>query len=152
MRRVMPMETLQRVRVYLTRPAVWVVVGYIGLFVVFILGGVVYTREANDRAARSARIQVRYEQCLASVPFTQKINRFILGVKTVGGVLLLNSVQMHAVTPPGSAAYRQQEVNLKRLRHALNDQRAITAFPVPTPASCRTEVGLSVDPPATSSG
>lgn len=136
------MERLHATRRFLSRPTPWVVIAYVVLFVVGILGVVVYTRQINDRAARATRLQTRYEQCIASRPLARKVNRFIRGVETVGGVIFLNSVQMHAVTPPGSAAYRQQEINLDRLRRALHDQHAVKALPVPTHASCRSEVGL----------
>lgn len=122
----------------------WMVLwGFILVFAIS-LSLVTYSRESSDRAARNARAQASYTQCLAGIPFTKKINRFIEGVRTVGDVLLGNSVRMHDVSQPGTPLYRAQAKNIRKLTKALNDQRAVTSFPVPTAAECRANLARGV--------
>jgi hypothetical protein len=128
--------TLLRV---LTSWRFWVTLWGFALVGVIVFSLVVYQRESSDRAAHRAAVQAQYQQCLAGIPFTMKLNRYIGGVRAVGAVLLLNSEQMHEITPPGTAVYRQQEKNIRRLRKALNDQRAVISFPISTAAECRAQ-------------
>jgi hypothetical protein len=144
-------DRTHRVRDVLNSWRFWVVIAYGILFVVLVLGGVTYGRESSDRAARRAAANASYQQCLASIPIFRKINRFIDGTRNVGAVLLLNSEQMHQITTPGTLVYKSQARNIRRLRRALRDQRAVLQFPVPTPAECLAEYHPSNPGPAPSS-
>jgi hypothetical protein len=90
---------------------------------------------AASTAERQAGIQADYRACLVSIPQLTEVNRFVHGVQDLHRTLLKNSIANHAATPPGSVLYRQQIVNIKRLRKTVVAVSGV-AFPVPTRASC----------------
>ncbi len=90
---------------------------------------------AAATAERQAGIQADYRACLVSIPQLTKVNRFVHGVQALHLTLLTNALATHAATAPGSALYRQQIVNIARLRRTVTAVSGV-AFPVPTKASC----------------
>jgi hypothetical protein len=114
----------------------WLVIWGFALVGVIVFVLVIYSRESSDRAARKARVQATVTQCIHSRPFLEGVNNFADGVRAVGHVLLANNIRMHAITPRGTKIYATQTVNIAKLRHALESQRAFH-IPIRTPAECR---------------
>ncbi len=90
---------------------------------------------AAAKAERKAGIQADYRACIVSIPQLTKVNGFVHGVQVLHRTLLENAVANHAATPPGSALYRQQVINIARLRKTVTAVSGV-AFPVPTRRSC----------------
>lgn len=123
------------VRRVLTSFRFWVVLWGCALVGVVCFVLIIYARQSSDRAARHATAKAQYAQCIMSIPFLKKFNRFVHGVATVHRILVKNARRTHAATPPGSPAYRAQTENIRRLRGAREDVTGFVA-PVPTKESC----------------
>ena len=90
----------------------------------------------NGNANRSeAIIQAQYNSCVMAIPFLKKFNVAMEGAETVADVLLTNAEAMHAITEPGTPVYRQQEINIARLRRAIDSGSGVR-IPVPTRKVC----------------
>lgn len=127
------------IRSFVDSRAFWSGLAFVVVAGLFIFTVVTYSQEQSDRASRHASAQAEYQQCLGSIPLLVKVNKFVVGVRTVGQVLLANSIRMHVATKPtdGTAhLYLIQEQNIRRLRRAIAPQKDLT-FPVPTLATCR---------------
>jgi hypothetical protein len=116
----------------------WMVLWGCALTGVAIFALVTYSREASDRAARHAALRAQYVQCINSIPTFTKVNRFVEGVQLLHRVLVENAKQVHSVTPPGTATYLAQAINLRRLEVSVRDVSGVR-FRVPTPADCRAQ-------------
>lgn len=114
--------------------------------VVFVAGAVavpiwlyVLTAKVNRvEAVRQGAIQADYNACVGSIPLLRKIDKFIVGTEAVADVLIRNSADMHRITPKTSPVYRQQAINLRRLRARVADGKGVR-LPVPTVRSCAAE-------------
>ncbi len=135
-----------RVRDWLDDWKVWVSVSYIGLAALVVGLYFVNSRTsetlakqaaaaAGVAAEKQAGIQADYRACLVSIPQLTQVNRFVRGVQDLHVALLQNATASHRATPPGSALYRQQIVNIARLRRNVTAVLGVS-FPVPTRASC----------------
>ncbi len=118
---------LDRWRVVVTIAAVLAVAAIIAFVVVFV-------RLNRVDAARAASAKASYDACLTSIPLLAKINNEFEAAEVVGQVIYVNAVSTHMVTDAGSKQYRQQQVNIQRLRVALS--RGGVRLPVPTTATC----------------
>lgn len=108
----------------------------------YVLGGVVAfygIRLAGDvsasKAARKAEIGSRYTQCVQSIPVLTRLNRFFAAQQFLSMIQLQNAIDMHKIATPGTAVYRQQAINLTRLRAAVKDASGIR-LPKMTVAIC----------------
>lgn len=117
------------------RHHIWGFLKLVGGVVVLVVASVALARANRVETARQATADANYAQCLRSIPFVQQVNEFIKGVETVADVLLINSEAMHAITEKGTPVYRQQTINIRRLRAAIVAGSGVR-FPVPTEDVC----------------
>ncbi len=138
--------TRDSVRDHLDDWKFWMGVAYFGLVCVTVALWVGYGRLAADQirtanvvAERHADIianaDAQYQQCVQSIPTLTRVNTFVRGVQDLHKILLENSIASHAATPPGSALYAQQIINIKRLERTVREVQKV-GFPVPTHAQC----------------
>jgi hypothetical protein len=124
----------------------WVGIAYFGLACVVVALWVNYNRVSRDQvrtaevvAARHADLvasaEAQYTQCVKSIPTLRNINAFINGVEEVHQILLVNSIAAHKATPPGSALYQQQIMNIARLRDAFATAKNVH-FTIASKAKC----------------
>ncbi len=137
-----------RVRDWLDDWKVWVAVAYFALAAMVVALYFINartTRTLSNQAAAAAQVaaekqavtQSDYRACIASIPQLAQVNQFVHGVQLLHRSLLANSKATHAVTEPGTPLYRQQIVNIARLRVSVAAVNGIL-FPAPTAAECRT--------------
>ncbi len=151
--RASPVSLLSRVpdrlRDWLDDWRVWVAVAYFGLAALVVSLYFVNSRTsrtlaiqaataAQVRVEKTAQVNADYRACIVSIPQLKRVNQFVHGVQELHLTLLENSVANHKATPPGSALYRQQVVNIARLRRTVHSVSGVS-FPVPTLKDCETQ-------------
>jgi len=124
-----------RLRSMLDSWHLWVVAAYFILFLVVVLGGVTYTRQTSDRAQQRAAAASQYTQCVMSIPFLRRFNRFIRGVKHEHAAVLANAIATRSALTPGTKIYRALNANVARLRKAKAEVQ-LPPIPVPTKKDC----------------
>lgn len=118
----------------------WVLIAYLGLasFGIWLYQTRSATSDviAQRKADARANALTQYTSCLRSIPILRESQRFVRGVQEVHNVLVENAVATHRATPPGTAVYRAQVRNLRRLRIAALDVQGLSFHP-PTIAKCK---------------
>lgn len=121
--------------------APWMVIAYLGLTFTVAAAFTLNSRTLRDEAIREAEAQSAKDaavaRCLASRPQTRRISKHVLGVNQAFTVLVQNSAAILAQTPKTDPTYKVRRANLHRLVKARENVKAITSFPVPTVAECR---------------
>lgn len=78
-------------------------------------------------AERKASARAGYRTCVVGIPLLRQVNTTFATIKTT---LLRNAADMHRLTPRSAPTYRQQIINIARLR------KIGVKLPVPTKRSC----------------
>ncbi len=104
---------------------------------VYVITGTLHHEVSSRKTAAEAARLADYNNCVSAVPVVAKMNAAIGAAAEVGFVLLQNSEETHMVTPAGTAVYRQQQVNIERLRRALVAGAGVH-IPWPTKQECAT--------------
>lgn len=133
------MTKREKTRRILSNDRFWIGVAYFGLVAVFLWLYVQNTRITRESQIRAATIvasaETQYQACIASIPTLRKINLFVTGVEELHRTLYQNALAAHLAQPKGSAVYRAQIANLRRLRDSVRLVAGVH-FTVPTVASC----------------
>lgn len=97
-------------------------------------------KQARDEAAHLTEIignaDSRYDLCIASIPFTIKLNAFIEGDRVVRNTLVRNAKSLLDATPKGTRTYAIRRENWLHLLIARAEAFQVK-IPVPTKLGCR---------------